>query len=160
MIGENQTKVIVSVAEMARMVGLSRARFYQLVESGVFPQPARNPETDRPYYDEQAQGICLEVRKRNCGVNGQPILFYARRVAGPSTTLKPKKPKVARPSSEYADLIDGLKSLGLATVTVVDVQTVLKQLYPSGIQTTDPSEVIRAVFLRIKRQNPTDNVGR
>ena len=33
------TKVAVSVAEMARMVGLSRARFYQLRRAGVFPTP-------------------------------------------------------------------------------------------------------------------------
>jgi hypothetical protein len=29
----------VSVSEMARMVGLSRQRFHQLVQCGVFPQP-------------------------------------------------------------------------------------------------------------------------
>ena len=44
-----QTKVAVSVAEMAMMVGLSRVRFYQLVDAGVFPRPERHAETGRPY---------------------------------------------------------------------------------------------------------------
>ena len=35
---EFQTKAAVSVAEMARMVGLSRSRFYQLIGT-AFPQP-------------------------------------------------------------------------------------------------------------------------
>ena len=30
-------KTAVSVCEMARLVGLSRSRFYELIETGVFP---------------------------------------------------------------------------------------------------------------------------
>ena len=73
-----QTKAVVTVSEMARMVGLSRSRFYQLVEAGVFPQPVYSVANRRPIYVEEAQKVCLEVRRRNCGVNGQPVLFYAR----------------------------------------------------------------------------------
>ena len=40
------SKMAVSVTEMARMVGLSRARFYQLVRAGTFPPPDREPATD------------------------------------------------------------------------------------------------------------------
>lgn len=79
-----ETKVAVSVAEMARMVGLSRARFYQLIQAGVFPAPERHAETGRPFYGEEAQRTCLEVRRRNCGVNGKLVLFYSRRL--PSST--------------------------------------------------------------------------
>ena len=46
------TKAVVTVAEMARMVGLSRARFYQLMGS-TFPEPSRDEETGRPYYTEE-----------------------------------------------------------------------------------------------------------
>ena len=155
-----QTKAVVTVAEMARMVGLSRARFYQLVASGIFPQPARNAETGRPFYDEDAQKVCLEVRRRNCGVNGQPVLFYARRVPTTATPSKPKKPKASPPSSEYADLLDGLKALGLTSATLADVQAVVKEVYPQGVAGADEGEVLRAVFLRLKRQNPTDSVRR
>jgi hypothetical protein len=55
------TKAVVTVSEMARMVGLSRARFYQLVEAGVFPPPVYCVSTRRPMYVEELQTICLTV---------------------------------------------------------------------------------------------------
>ena len=78
---EQQPKAVVSVAEMSRMVGLSRARFYQLIGT-TFPPPLYTEATRRPFYDEALQSVCLEVRRRNCGVDGKPVLFYARRPAG------------------------------------------------------------------------------
>lgn len=33
------TKENVSVSEMAQMLDMSRARFYQLIEQGIFPKP-------------------------------------------------------------------------------------------------------------------------
>lgn len=50
-----QTKAVVTVAEMARMCGLSRARFYQLQNAGVFPTPLYDVSTRRPFYVEEAQ---------------------------------------------------------------------------------------------------------
>jgi hypothetical protein len=70
-----ETKAIVSVSELARMCGLSRARFYQLQRAGVFPPPVYDVSTHRPVYVEELQKVCLEVRRKNCGVNGKPILF-------------------------------------------------------------------------------------
>src|SRR6202035_4331102 len=87
----NEMKAVVTVAEMARMCGLSRSRFYQLVGT-AFPQPERQPGTGRPIYTEALQKVCLEVRRRNCGIDGKPVLFYARRPA--STPTKPKTPKL------------------------------------------------------------------
>lgn len=72
-----QTKAIVSVAEMARMVGFSRARFYQLIQAGTFPSPVYDIHTRRPTYTEDQQLVCLDVRRRNCGIDGRPVLFYA-----------------------------------------------------------------------------------
>src|SRR3990172_12381757 len=108
---EIRTKAIVSVAEMARMCSLSRARFYQLVKEGVFPPPLYNIETKRPFFTEDMQEVCLEVRRRNCGINGKPVMFYARRFGSPSMP-KPKKTP-AEKSHQHADLIEGLKALGL-----------------------------------------------
>ncbi len=51
---QKQTKAAVTVAEMARMVGLSRSRFYQLIGT-AFPQPERQPGTGRPVYTEELQ---------------------------------------------------------------------------------------------------------
>lgn len=154
------SKTVVSVAEMARMIGLSRARFYQLVGEGIFPSPLYDVHTRRPFFSEEMQQICMEVRKRNCGVNGKPILFYAARHPLGQQPRTVKKPKAeSKPKNQYADLLDGLRSLGL-DLTAAVVEPVVKELFPTGIQNLDCGEVIRGVFLRLKRQNSTDKVGR
>jgi len=155
------TKSVVSVAEMARMCGLSRARFYQLQKEQYFPQPLYDVATRRPFFNEEMQKICLEVRKRNCGVNGKPILFYSPRHPLGQQPTPVKKPKAEpKKKSQYADLIDGLRALGLESVTAAQVESVVKELFPAGIQKLDSGEVVRAVFLRIKRRNTGDSVGR
>jgi hypothetical protein len=127
------------------MVGLSHQRFHQLMQAGVFPRPQRNE--GRPFFDEPTQETCLEVRRRNCGVNGQVVLFYARRQATP---IKPKK--VTPTPSPHADLLDGLQSLGLASVTAADVGAAVKESFPQGIAGIDEGEVLRAVFLHMKNR--------
>jgi hypothetical protein len=157
-----QTKLAVTVAEMARMVGLSRARFYQLVEVGVFPAPERHAETKRPFYGEELQRTCLEVRRRNCGVNGKPVLFYARRVtvsARPTASRK-STPTSSRKAEPHAALLDAVKSLGLTAVTPAQVAAAVAELFPAGVGGVGEGEVIRSLFLWLKRQDSADNVGR
>lgn len=150
------TKSVVSVAEMARMVGLSRQRFYQLLGC-TFPYPLYDVATKRPFYTEEMQQVCLEVRKRNCGINGAPILFYC---GYPPKDRKPKaKPKRPAKTRQYVDLIDGLHALGLA-VAEQQVVSAVKQLFPGGIDGKDDAEVLREVFLFLKRQDSGGNVGR
>ncbi len=147
-------RAAVTVSDMARMVGLSRARFYQLQKAGVFPPPTLNPSTKRPFYDQEAQKLCLEVRRKNVGVNGQVVLFYARRheIAAPRN-CPPKRPKTV---PEKSGLVDALKSLGLK-VTATEVEEAVKDL---GLGGKDKGEVIRAVFLHLKRRDSAGNVGR
>ena len=150
-----ETKAIVTVSEMARMVGLSRARFYQLQKAGVFPSPLYDVKTRRPIYDKELQKVCLEVRRRNCGVNGKPVLFYSRRVpitAPRKATAKPPK------NEQYAGLIDALQGLGLASVTKAQVGAAIQEVYPQGTTGMDEAEIIRAVFLHLRRKNSSDNV--
>ena len=155
-----KTKAVVTVTEMARMCGLSRSRFYQLVDAGVFPQPVYCVSTRRPIYVEEQQEVCLEVRRRNCGVNGRPVLFYARGHRQPTTAKPTRTAKPAtRPTSDRGDLLDGLAALGLAT-TVAQVEAALAAVYPGGTKGLDQGEVLRQVFLHLKRQNTGDNVGR
>src|SRR3954470_9821368 len=101
-------KAAISVGEMARRVGMSRARFYQLVAKGVFPQPERHVETGRPFYSVELQAACLEVRRSNRGIDGQPVLFYARR-ATPEPQQTPARKRQG--DQQHADLIDALKAL-------------------------------------------------
>lgn len=152
----DELKAVVTVAEMARMVGLSRARFYQLQKAGVFPPPIY--DKGRPVYTQELQDVCLEVRRKNRGINGETVLFYARRP--PSVSRKPKKPaKTPAPKNkDIATLLAGLNSLGLTTATAAQVEQVTKELFPNGIEHCDQGEVLKAVFLHLRRQNSGDNV--
>lgn len=154
----DETKAVVTVSEMARMCGLSRARFYQLQKSGVFPAPTY--QAGRPVYLQEQQEVCLEVRRKNRGVNGEPVLFYSRR--RPIAPIKKSpRPNASAPKNEcVAALLDGLNSLGLTTATAAHVVEVTKELFPQGTERLDQAEVLRAVFLHLKRRNNADNVGR
>jgi hypothetical protein len=139
-----ETKTAVSVAEMTRMLGLSRARFYQLIGT-AFPYPVYEVSTRRPYYDQEAQELCLEVRRRNCGIDGKPILFYARRT--PTTVPRKRPPSVQHLNVE---LLEGLRALGLV-VTSAQVEAAIKELFPRG--TPEPGEVLRSVFVHLQKKS-------
>jgi hypothetical protein len=156
---QKKTKAAVTVAEMARMVGLSRSRFYQLIGT-AFPQPERQTGTNRPIYAEEQQEICLEVRRRNCGIDGRPVLFYARRPGTAPTAQKSPKPKLQPKGKDVAALVDGLNALGLTTATAAQVQKITEELFPQGTKGIDQGEVLKVVFLHLKRKNSADNVGK
>ena len=150
-------KQAVSIAEMAKMVGLSRGRFYQLVGT-TFPPPIYDVRTRRPFYPPDLQAVCLEVRRRNFGIDGRPVLFYARRMVIAPTAPK-RATKAAVANNQYDDVLEGLRALGLYDATAAQVGTVMKQLYPSGVGNTDEGEVLRSVFLTLKRRNTPDNLA-
>src|SRR5471030_3289291 len=124
-----ETKTVVTVSEMARLCGLSRSRFYQLIGS-AFPSPLMDKKK-RPFYSEELQAVCLEVRRRNCGIDGKPILFYARRLDLP---LPKKQISTGRSTSpktmKHKNLIVGLAGLGLSGMTDQQVEVALQKLYP------------------------------
>ena len=135
---------MVSVSEMARQCGLSRSRFYQLVGT-AFPFPVYEIASRRPGYTEELQQVCLDVRRHNCGIDGKAVMFYARRVLG--------KPRVAptKTKAKHADLIDAIKSLGLSA-TAVQVEAAVTELFPNGTDRVNQSEVIRSVFVHLKKR--------
>ena len=150
MLSNSATKTAVSVTEMAAMMGLARARLYQLIRKGKLPTPDIEEGSKRPYYNEDKQRQCLEVRRRNCGIDGKPIMFYARRR---DVGVSRKKVEQAKPvTSPHADLIDQLGVMGI-TATAAQVDAVVKELFPNGTTSVPQEEVFRAVFLRIRSQN-------
>jgi hypothetical protein len=165
-------KEIVTIAEMARNVGLSRARFYELMRKGIFPEPSRNPKTKRPFYDRQQQEQCLQARRTNCGANGKAVLFYSRQPTGTPPSKRPPTTKRKRLSglpdkttgSTRDALMDelkhGLQQLGLAEITPASIRTALADEYPDGHDQVDRADLLLAVFRRLKRQNSQDNVAR
>lgn len=165
----------VSVSDMARMVGLSRSRFHQLLQSGVFPKPAIDPESKRPFYDSEGQAVCLQVRQRNCGVNGKRVLFYARpfgahlaakpRPLGAQSSSSARKRKgeakqTASKPSKLDLLVEGLRSLGLPNVTAAEASAAIHQVFPIDSQRPADEEVLLKVFRYLVRQNSGGNHGR
>lgn len=149
-----------SCAEVARRLGLSRQRFWQLRRDGVFPQPQHDEETGRPYYTEEQFNVCADLRKRNVGLNGRVVLFYSARTS--VTSPGPKKRKSQSKSNannKHQTIIDSLKALGLPGITDGQVEDALKKLFPTGTADADHGEVVRAVFLHIQRQHPSGNQG-
>jgi hypothetical protein len=160
-------KEIVTVAEMARMCGLSRSRFYGLVKDGIMPQPSRHPETQRPFYSREQQEQCLLVRKTNCGINGKPILFYAQRVTISNRIATPRRPRTARRSQPTVttdpvilELQHGLEQLGLADVAEPKIRAALVEVYPDGHEGVPMPQLLMTVFRRLReRQDSQDNVA-
>lgn len=153
-----ETKAAVSVSEMAKMVGLSRQRFAQL-QGTTFPWPLYDVATRRPFYPEDLQKVCLEVRRRNWGIDGRPLLFYAPRLPTTSTTTAPERKKVVmKKNKNVTALVDGLNALGLTTATAAQVESITKELFPRGTAGIDQGEVLRAVFLHIRSKNTAEKV--
>jgi hypothetical protein len=148
-------KTAVSVSEMARNVGLSRARFYQLIGEGVFPKPEYEPSTKRPFYNEDSQKVCFQVKRRNVGINGKVVIFYAARRSFVPQVKRQAVPKPKQKCTpEFVDLIDSLACLGVSA-TSQQVEVAVKQCFPDGVQAQASGEVVRAVFLFLKRQAPS-----
>jgi DNA-binding transcriptional MerR regulator len=163
------TKEIVSVSEMARMLGLSRARLYQLMKEGVFPSPTRPNNGGRPFFDREQQEQCFTVRRTNCGINGQAILFYAMRSTPAPPRSANRRPRRAEPSRrdrpvgqapETRELRHGLTQLGLVDVTDQRIRTALAEAYPDGWSNVDAADLLRSVFARLNRQDSPGNVAR
>ncbi len=139
-------KPIVSMTEIAQMVQLSRARFYQLLQSGFFPKPLHDERSKRPYYDSELQKKILECRQSGIGVDGSFMLFYSPRKNG--TTYTPKKKQV---DPVITELTETLTTMGL-DITVKQVQQGLSEIYPDGTNGEEQGVIIRELFRYFKSQ--------
>ena len=72
---------------------------------------------------------------------------------------KPKTIKIAK-VDQHGEVLDGLKALGLTTVTSEQVTAAIKILHPHGIIEADRVGVLRAVFLHLKQRDRANNVER
>jgi predicted DNA-binding transcriptional regulator AlpA len=142
-------KAAVSVTAMAKAIGLSRSRFYDYVKRGVFPHPVYSLTTRRPFFDEEMQEQIVAARQNGIGCNGEYILFYERRADLPVAPQPAPKP---HRQSSYASLMDGLRSLGLTSVTVPQVEGAIASAYQNGTAGIDESVVLRTVYRHLRRQ--------
>ena len=137
------SKQIVSMTEMAQMLQLSRARFYQLLDAGSFPKPLKDERSNRPYYDLKLQEQCLECKQSGIGVDGSFMLFYSPR----KKTTKPRTKKV---DPQIKELSETLQSMGL-DCTDNNVVWALKQVYPLGYEDEEQGVIIRELFRYLKQ---------
>jgi hypothetical protein len=151
---EQSPQSYLSCAAVARRLGLSRQRFWQLRKEGVFPKPQVDAETGRPFYSDEQLELCMDLRKRNVGLNGKVVLFYSARstVILPTPTGKKKrKNKVSK--NQHQPVIDSLKTLGIASVTDAQIDSAIAELFPNGNENADQGELVRAIFLYLQRKN-------
>jgi hypothetical protein len=141
----SSAKSVITVSEMADLCQLSRSRFYDLIEAGVFPKPVLHPSSKRPMYDRDMQEKCLEIRETGIGANGLPVLFNRKPRKGPP----PLRKKAGEKKADHADLLDALKGLGLTTTTQA-VNEAVAALYPNGLTGIDQGDLVRKVFLHLQ----------
>jgi len=141
------SKPIISVTDMAKSVGLSRARFYQLIKEGIFPQPIYSVRTRRPFYDKDLQEECIQIRQTGIGHNSEYILFYSPRENNPGKRKSLKKKSNGNPL--HTEIVDTLQTMGL-TASESQVDQVVKELYPDGMGNLEIGVVVRDVYRHIK----------
>ncbi|AQT68250.1 hypothetical protein STSP2_01406 [Anaerohalosphaera lusitana] len=146
----SKLKPIVSVKQMAEMLNLSRARFYQLLDEGIFPQPIYDLRTRRPLYDARLQKRCLEVRDTGIGDNGRYILFYSPREKSESQPRKQNKGKTTA-NLKYQELTETLNSMGL-DCSAKEAGSAIEEIYPEGIEHEDEGVVIREIFRYLRQK--------
>ena len=139
MSAKNDLESVCSVTEMARAVDLSRARFHQLIQAGVFPPPVYDVHTTRPMYPLSLQRMCLQIRGTGISFDGRAIRFNT-----------PRKARQTRPGRRnpggHRDLVDILRALGVRAADR-DVMEAVRILYPKGLpEGTIEAPVIRNVL--------------
>ena len=147
-------KEIVTVTEMARMCGLSRARFYQLVNQSVFPAPSRSRQSGRPFFDREQQEQCLLIRRINKGANGKAVMFYGGHLEAPRPRPSKRKQlpisKSSKPKACQDPVIKGLRhglfQLGVVSVSDWELSRAIFKAYPDGHEGIKQAEVLMAVF--------------
>ena len=141
---DGNLKAVCSVTELAKTLGLSRARVYQLQKTGVFPMPVYCIHTRRPFYTLDLQQECIAIRKTGIGYNGQPIVFNAPRKNKSGTSHD-------QTNHEFEELAGYLKGLGL-NVPLDKVKTAVKTLYPQGLpEHPDKGRIIKELYKNLNQ---------
>jgi len=147
-------KAAVSVSEMAEMCDLSRSRWYELVEAGVFPAPVVLLPIKRPVYDRTLIEKCLEIKRTGIGLSGTPVIWNRKRKSSwPTKHMAKPVAKEQRPDPLMEPIFEAVKSLGLTT-TLQTVTDAVVALFPTGIADQDQGDVIRKTFLYLQGKRP------
>ena len=144
----------ISCSMMARLLNLSRSRFYMLISphEGIFLPPIYNVVTKRPFYTREMAQVNLAAKKRNQGVNGKICMFYSARTTAVKPLVEKSKEKESRTAiSEYDEIKSDLESLGLKGISSSQIRKAIDDCFPDGTDGVDEGDIVRKVFLSIKR---------
>ena len=146
-----------NISQMARLLNLSRSRFYQLLAENILLPPIYSLDTKRPFYTAQMAERNIEVKKNNVGVNGKVILFYTPKadfVQNRTRHSRRKTKAEAQPeNANYAELIEGLESLGMEEISATQIRSALANCFPNGTDDVGFDEMLTAVFRHLKCRN-------
>ena len=140
-------------AGMARMLKMSRARLYQLMNTGTFPQPNRDDPT-HPYFTREQQAQILQIYKTNVGLDGKSIFFR------PKETRTPPPSRMKRPTSaltqDSQEFLSAIRGLGLTQVKRGDLQEAIAAVFPGGTVPEDKSLAVKQLFLHLRQKYSSD----
>lgn len=149
------TRAFVSLSELAEdILGLSRARVYELIARGALPQPIYCLRTRRPMFDADLQRQALAVRQTGVGIDGSAVIFYRRERQTRTTAPTPARARrrvSAQQSSSYADLICSLQALGVAQADEQSVAAAVAECFPNGLDGQQDCDVLRVLFRHLRR---------
>ena len=145
-----------TVKEVCEAVGLSKSRFYQLLGS-TFPWPAYLVTNHRPAFTEEQFQQCLAARRTNQGIDGNPVMFYSKRLPGRPRQSGQKRAssKAAKPK-RHTHVIEALDQLGLPGIRQHAIDRALKRLSING-DAADSGKVIAQLFRFFKAQKRQDS---
>ena len=128
-------------SELSEMLGISPSRLYDLIRDGIFPEPARNPKNQRPYFRKQDVESCRQVLATRVGLNGLPYTPNRKRKRGSSSP---------EPQGKHESLITALAALGVSAAPK-QIDEALKSL-PSLGKDLPEGDLVKQVFLALRRK--------
>jgi hypothetical protein len=146
------------VSEAAARCGLSRTHFHALAKSGIMPPPVYDLNNRKPFYTRELLEDCLRIRRTNVAWDGRLVLFYqSRRQTSIQTPQASRQRRHAGAATaavapvRHAELIEGLRALGLASVSDGHVDDALRVCFPNGVGSTSEGAVLRNLWQHLRR---------
>jgi hypothetical protein len=151
-------RAFVSLSVLAEeILTLSRARLYELIERGAMPHPCYDLRSRRPVFTREQQEQALAVRTSGVGIDGSAVIFYRReRTPSPAavsiTSVRARRRASSQQPNRFADLVSGLHALGVSQADEQSVSSAVAELFPSGIEGQQESDVLRTLFRHLRRR--------
>lgn len=134
------------------VLGMSRARLYELIDRGAMPHPCYCLRSRRPIFNREQQEQALAVRQHGVGIDGQPVIFYRRQANSPSPLPRSgRRATRASDQSRHVDLVSGLRALGVEADEGT-VASAVAECLPGGVNGQQESEVLRVLFRHLRRR--------